>query len=312
MASESTAETLTSDIQQALQHAVVEVNNAFSGQEPPKKKKKKKKRSREEDGQETGTGDGELKEKKRRKKKHHLDQEVVDEQPVEQPTTVEPEVTEPKKKKKKKDKGKQTETEVADFEAQDPMQYDDSSSGANAQASTAAFLSALVAAAAATPDQHQQLVYPPQPDPFYPQYGYAPPGQFPQQQGTLFPTPPVTQFNDASYSSNDDVLRAIQSLDVTKIANVLKTLGDAAAAASNAPFGGQSMPPPPRQGTSFGHPSTMYRSPHGATKQPKPKNFDTSLPAPDNYTTPDHAHLLANKWMNVSKLAELVQTEGVS
>lgn len=56
MASESTAETLTSDIQQALQHAVVEVNNAFSGQEPPKKKKKKKKRSREEDGQETGTG----------------------------------------------------------------------------------------------------------------------------------------------------------------------------------------------------------------------------------------------------------------
>ncbi|EIW82339.1 hypothetical protein CONPUDRAFT_55123 [Coniophora puteana RWD-64-598 SS2] len=35
-----------------------------------------------------------------------------------------------------------------------------------------------------------------------------------------------------------------------------------------------------------------------------------SLPGPEHAANPDHAHMLANKWMNASKLAELVKTEG--
>ena len=34
-----------------------------------------------------------------------------------------------------------------------------------------------------------------------------------------------------------------------------------------------------------------------------------SLPGPEQIN-PEHAHMLANKWMNASKLAELVKTQG--
>ncbi|KAH7914403.1 hypothetical protein BJ138DRAFT_1143950 [Hygrophoropsis aurantiaca] len=36
-----------------------------------------------------------------------------------------------------------------------------------------------------------------------------------------------------------------------------------------------------------------------------------SLPGPEQHGNPDHAHMLANKWMNASKLAELVKTQGL-
>ncbi|KII94886.1 hypothetical protein PLICRDRAFT_98811 [Plicaturopsis crispa FD-325 SS-3] len=46
--------------------------------------------------------------------------------------------------------------------------------------------------------------------------------------------------------------------------------------------------------------------------QPQHKRtLDMSLPGPEIYGNPEHAHILATKWMNASKLSELVRTEGL-
>ncbi|KAH9999800.1 hypothetical protein BJV77DRAFT_939505 [Russula vinacea] len=114
------------------------------------------------------------------------------------------------------------------------------------------------------------------------------------------------------YASNDDILRALQDLDVTKIATVLKTLGEAAAAA-NVPL------------TSL--PSTLLQRPHPAPQLipryrillPLPKVQD-----PGFYNiTGDRRHklavvgplrscrTLATKWLSANKLAELAKTQGL-
>ncbi|KIK04680.1 hypothetical protein K443DRAFT_130674 [Laccaria amethystina LaAM-08-1] len=51
-------------------------------------------------------------------------------------------------------------------------------------------------------------------------------------------------------------------------------------------------------------------------KAPEPSNVpprksERSFGATDSHTSPDHAYLLANKWLNASKLSELVTTQGL-
>jgi len=101
---------------------------------------------------------------------------------------------------------------------------------------------------------------------------------------------------------------------VTKIATVLKTLGEAAATA-NVPLNLTSLP------------STLLQIPHAATPiDPTLSNSaavaENSAPrVPQHHRrledTPreslehsDHAVLLATKWLNPQKLAELAKTEG--
>lgn len=123
-----------------------------------------------------------------------------------------------------------------------------------------------------------------------------------------------TPVPDLGYASNDDILHALQDLDVTKIASVLKTLGEAAAAA-NVPL------------TSL--PSTLIRRPHPETPNDStPSNSAgiaecQALPVPphdrhlvelnthrESLEHSDHAELLATKWLSAQKLKELAKTQG--
>ncbi|TFK55520.1 hypothetical protein OE88DRAFT_1622149 [Heliocybe sulcata] len=121
--------------------------------------------------------------------------------------------------------------------------------------------------------------------------------------------------------SAEDILRTLQDLDLSKIANVLKTLNDAAAAA-NGPVAGPStfiapLPPPPpapargkRPATSDAILGTPQMKANERAKKVQRK-IDSAALVPDTPPNPEHATLLATKWLSTSKLAELAQTEGL-
>ncbi|KAJ7178978.1 hypothetical protein C8R46DRAFT_1072067 [Mycena filopes] len=102
---------------------------------------------------------------------------------------------------------------------------------------------------------------------------------------TLFPTHPFP--NLSSYTSNEDVLRALQDLDVSKIAGVVKTLTDAADAAN----------------ISMSMASGAFLPPHRRT-------LDLTGPSSFSDPHPGHAHLLANKWMSLVESEGLVYKKG--
>lgn len=178
-----------------------------------------------------------------------------------------------------------------------------------------AFLDAVVSAAPATgaPSESSynfaQPCFGPSPSSSYP---------YPTIANDLSLQPPDSFSNttvpDLDYASNDDILRALQDLDVTKIASVLKTLGEAAAAA-NVPLATL--------------PSTLLQRQQPATPidstppDSTPMNEGPAPQAPQHHRTlvdvntqrgslehSDHAGLLATKWLSANKLAELARTQG--
>lgn len=171
---------------------------------------------------------------------------------------------------------------VVDDSQIDPQLMMDAS--ANSQASTMSFLSAIVAAATGAPN--------------HPYFGMS-------QPDTVTPTQMHLQ-PDVNRESNELVLRALQDFDISKIANVLKTLGEAAAAA-NIPFGA-----PPDVSA---EPTPLCQIPVSSkhileAPENQASGSGTSAPAEEQYTSSEHAHLLANKWLNANKLNELVKTQG--
>ncbi|KAL4076126.1 hypothetical protein J3A83DRAFT_4225101 [Scleroderma citrinum] len=288
---------LSSDIQRALQLAVGEANNAYVQSQT--RKTSRKKRARNEEPPE-----------KPRKKNKPSEQDQT-------PASQSP-----------------SHTLTNDIHHQDL-------SGDNNHASSTAFLNAVVAAASATssdsqsldvsqfqhhqsyhhtmiPDQQASyLSYPPAHYGFHevPQFDQPPPHPQPQQ---LFPGlgGPIPDFQ---YASNDDILRAIQDIDMSKIATALKTLGDAAAANTSVTSPPPGFVPPAAPNTdsvqALTHtPSTSSGAALNAapksTKSSHKRVLDMSLPGPEP-SNPEHAHMLANKWMNASKLAELVKSQGL-
>lgn len=296
---------LTSDIQRALQLAVGEANNPFIQSQNEKKRQRN-----------DATDDG--RDKKKNKKKVTASSDA---QPDPKDT----------------DKGK-----AKDVSQPLPADIDQQDISVDSQhAASAAFLNAVVAAASATsdvqsmeippyqatPPYQDQQILPDQPPPFiqYPplNYGFHDPSQFgqpPPQGHPVFPglVAPLPDFN---FTSNDDIIRALQDMDVSKIASVLKSLGDAAANAtvSNPP----AFVPPPlpllsanailSSQSQADMPSTstgpILSSVPKSTKSSHKRILDMSLPGPEQVND-EHAHMLANKWMNASKLAELVKTQG--
>jgi hypothetical protein len=284
--------------------------------EVPKKKKKKRHREDGDDGPE----------KKKKRKKQHTEQADAREQTAVDPallTTVSSNDAPPvKRKKKKKDK----EIQPMPAPSAEPVQPIDDS---NPQAAAAALISAIVAAATGTSDfvpEHAHefqpqvppymLPHPTQPNympyPFNPYpYGISPfmPENSP---ATIFPPTMNLPFSEMTFGSNDDVLRALQALDMSKISSVLKTLGDAAAAVTGQSSVGEQprLTPlgqvPAASGAILGHP------PNEPSPAPRHKRtLDMSLAGPDEQANPDHAYILANKWLNAGKLSELARTEGV-
>ena len=199
--------------------------------------------------------------------------------------------------------------------------------------SSADFISAVVAAASATAGQQpsfdqamqQYMTYPPADFDPYAFAGPPPQGppQPPPQHGQPFPTPfpdPTALLPDLNFASSEDLLRSLQEFDISKVVTVLKTLGEAAAAANvqlNGPqLFGPGPPPPPgppvqqqpvRSEAILGRPPKQKKGRGGAGSQDAP-----APPVPLQHDNPDHAHMLANVWMTAQRLAELVRTEGTS
>jgi hypothetical protein len=304
--------TLTSDIQRALQHAVVEANSAFA---LPEKRKKRKKTRVRENGDDPADVD----------QANEMDKPVVVEEENEPRAGPSEDRSHRHKKKRKKDKGKEVvrQSEAVDPPTKDAFPFIDprltSPQDANSQRLTSAFLSALVAAASATSDTTTSPQLP------NTQFHDAPfqSHQFPPTTSIqdfyrdsalghpilshpFGPPVPALALSQLSSGSNEDILRALQDLDISKIANVLKTLTDAAAAA-NVPLG---------------PPATYVPTVHPAALGQIPADSDTILAQSSRQVVdqqrlesgpnPDHAHLLASKWMNANKLAELVRIEGIA
>ncbi|KAM5534780.1 hypothetical protein V8D89_011496 [Ganoderma adspersum] len=208
-------------------------------------------------------------------------------------------------------------------------------------ASSADFISAVVAAASATAGHGQQpqsggtafeqamqyMTYPPaQFDPYtYP--SPAPPGAHPPPHphpGQAFagPFPPDVAgvLPDLHVTSSEDLLRSLQEFDISKVVSVLKSLGEAAAAANVnlgvpplfMPGPGMSMQQQPvRSEAILGRPPKQKKGRNGNAAGASGSGSGGGEAAPPQPDNPDHAHMLANVWMNASKLAEMVRTEGL-
>ncbi|KAK2466066.1 hypothetical protein APHAL10511_001708 [Amanita phalloides] len=230
--------------------------------------------------------------KKRKKKRHRDDQ--------------------PDSHKEHKKRKMDTETQITDDSLRHKNKKTtvivDHNMDVSTQASTATLLSTIVAPVAGTPNISAQMPDIINPDP---QQHYYPPLQYGFGPNPPFAPPMNLPFSELAFGSNDDILRALQDIDISKIANVLKTLEDAATAAN------VSLGALPSIVSSSSAPATSL----GQT--PVPSNTIISSASTDQdqgslrrkvaiqRTTPDHAYLLANKWLNASKLAELVKAEGL-
>ncbi|OAX44502.1 hypothetical protein K503DRAFT_764917 [Rhizopogon vinicolor AM-OR11-026] len=326
---------LSSDIQRALQQAVGEVNNAFTQSQDITSSRKKRTRS-----DSTNFVPVDVSQKKHKKKKNADDPSVSTAQPNQQSSTKDK-----KKKKKKKDKGKAKAKEVVSDTVQvnnhSPQLVEETSDNHSLD-----FLNAVVAAASATADAHHLDVSPYQAHSSYQDHHIMPNIHNHDAPPPFMPYPPMTfpfsapahpygqsssanllpnlgfPLPDFQFASNDEIIRALQDLDVSKLAGVLKTLGDAAAAANvpmnipgfvPPPLGHPNMHPPPPPQLVGQPPSTsgiILNTAPKSTRASHKRVLDMSLPGPD-HGDPDHAHMLANKWMNAAKLAELVKTHGL-
>lgn len=375
MASDAAVTSLTVDIQRALQQAVGDANNAATAQLVHAKHHKKSKRQREgEQDHADAEGGGHRKKKKSKKydgsgggepegvvsapslaSSTSPEQRNSDEtSPAsasasgssEQPTPIleEADATSGKRKKKNKNKGKERAQEDAMPESQPapvpPPALAPTGFPIDLPASSADFLSAVVAAASATAGQQLQggptfdqsmqqfMAYPPEFDPYAypgppPPHGHPsgpppPPTQHPHAPPPGQPFPgafpdPASILHDLNFGSSEDLLRSLQEFDISKVVTVLKTLGEAAAAANvqlNVPP--MFVPGPQPQGPAL----QPVRSEAILGRPPKQKKGRGAAgqqdvaPVPLQHDNPDHAHMLANVWMSTSKLAELVKTEG--
>lgn len=292
----------------------LENTSSSSRQDAQKKKKRRSHESDQAEGVDSTQG--------RKKKRKHRDND-------QEPATQEPQPVVPqplgndvssKPKKRKKSKGKA------------PAFPTDAEIEASSHASATALLSAIMASVSnsepsmSTHYESQTAPQPHQPHQPFASYPYPFIGSpafhcDPAQAPSAFPSAAnlggVPIFSQLAFGSNEDVLRALQELDITKIANVLKTLGDAAANANAPKFAPQVNAMPSEQPP----PSAVWQVP--ATSNvilgipPKPSTsgnkilLNMSLPGNEQHTNPDHAYLLANKWLNATKLAELVRDEGL-
>jgi len=300
---------LSSEIQRALQQAVGQANNAFtSHQLIDSPKTAKRKRNKDKEGREA------LKQKKKKKKTvaeaAHVSPRDSSTIPASHRSDARPQ------------RGKKTTSKRGSRHVPDPANVNESPvpSSPSQTRSPESFLDAVVSAASVTsahsepPYNLSQPCFDPQSSSSYP-YPTMP-NELSLSAGGYQPPDLLSNATvpDLNYSSNDDILLALQDLDVTKIATVLKTLGEAAAAA-NVPLNLASLP------------STLIQRPHAANPiDPTLSNSTavTESSAPrgpqhhrrlvdtrrESLEHSDNAVLLATKWLNAQKLAELAKTQG--
>ena len=369
--SNATETQLTSEMRQALQHVIGEANNTFTSNtvDAGSKRKKRKKHAKGhedtetrhvEQPQSTASATVDTETEKRPKKKKRM---VKDSQGVEntQAVPVEPDVpameqlvdsatetvSSGKSAKKKKDKGKQKETEASwntDLQDEQPTIDPQQTDERDKEAQSRAFINAVIAAAAQQMRGTQETPGEPfQPFPQLPDSLPVPPLQpltaiynslgqpaFPLP-GPLFP----------GINSSEDVIRAVQNLDLSKVVDALKSLSYTAGPSMlNEPDSSQRVNQPPiipslpafhtvpepapqapvsvpvELGTANQVPVSsnliLGQTPR-SDKAPLPKKKLTNavtMPAVGPDYNLDHARFLANRWVNANKLAELARTKG--
>lgn len=330
----ATPSTLTSDIQRSIQQAVNNAHVALNNPGGTVKTNQKKRKRGGDDAQDRspsldGESTGRKKSKKKKKKTSLHDGSTA----VAQGTSIgeSSASSEPprpaEKPAKRKGKGKRRDTEI-------PI---DPALTANGEGSPdpqmIAFLQALVAASDPTNPQlvptqvpvDQQLIPPPFdpnaqmmfPDHFMPMaHGFP----YHSQPGFVDPAGLVNgaqgrlSLPELASHANEEIMRTLQGVDLTKLQGVLQVLGDAAAAAEqpqdmlHLPPGFQGTPPPPTLPPTKQNPAPSHTILGQASKNSK------SPPPPDwqQFANPVHAELLATKWMSTTKLKEMAQNEGLS
>jgi hypothetical protein len=330
----ATPSSLTSDIQRSIQQAV---NNAHVALNNPggavKVKQKKRKRSNEDSLDQSTPADGESARRKKLKKKKSSPQDGSGSASQDTPNggssvTSEPPQSAQKTSKKKRKKGKGHDTEIPI----DPALTANSEGPADPQ--TVAFLHALVAAADSSNSQlaptqvpvDQQLIHPPfDPNaqmmfpghfmPMTPGFPYHMQPGFVDPAGLVSGAPGRLSLPELASHANEEIMRMLQGVDLTRLQGVLQVLGDAAAAADqpsdmlHVPPVFQGMPPPPTLPPTKQNPVPSHTILGQPSKDNKPPP-----PPPDwqQFANPVHAELLATKWMNTTKLREMARTEGLS
>ncbi len=253
--------------------------------------KKKKKRKREDESrtaEEPATVDPALKPRKKKKRKKH--NSTVGEVVVGVGTSSTNSHSEDVQQKDAVSSG------IVVFDANEPIPERVPEPDSASQLMANALLSALVAASSGAVPHDDQAAHP------YHSSGFTADSISPDNlQNTSHSNPLLS---DAS--SNDLVLRALQELDISKIANVLKSLEEAATAA-NVPFG---VPPVliPSMPTPVGQiPATsasILRSSDGSSE------VEHRVAIAEGFTREDHAHMLATKWLSAGQLNQLARSQG--
>lgn len=330
--------TLTPDIQEALQKAVGEANKVAHSI------KKKFKRVRTEDPTDSNDLAESHQQKKKKKSKHAVQEQLVSSAPnvtvpehsiepvVAAAPDVSPDTAVKKKKKNSKGKEKATHVDAAPADSENPaFAGPPPEHPANLDVATSSedFISAVVAAASATsnapmdhPPPYEQHIppymgYPGEFSPYpYPQHGHQPPFDPSQHAQPMFPDSSMN-LPDLNFASNEDLIRSIQDFDLSKVMSVLKTLGEAAAAASVVYNPGPLFVPRPPRAPPVVNPraaksdSILGRPPRAPRfVQPSATTGSQNEAGDIAYDNPDHAHMLANVWMNTQKLNEMVKSEG--
>ncbi|KAI0251329.1 hypothetical protein BJV78DRAFT_1212509 [Lactifluus subvellereus] len=296
---------LSSDIQRAIQQAVGQVNNAFishQGIDQPRAAKRKRNKER------ATTADAQVVKDQKKGKKAA---ETAHGSPQESSSVVAAGQLKPSRKAT----AKQGTEVVPDMGS---VNEAPSSFGPPSQSRPSeAFLDAAVSAAsvASTSESPYGFPRPCFDSPAPSSYPYSTiPNDLPLNAPAF---QPPTSFPDATipglgYASNDDILRALQDLDVTKVASVLKTLGEAAAAAnvSLTPLSStvlqRTQPTPIDSAPS--NPVVIAETPAQRILQHH-RHLTNTPHEPLEHS--GHAELLATKWLSANRLAELARTQGL-
>lgn len=231
-------------------------------------------------------------------------------------------------RKKKKDKGKKKEKEKPYL-----TQETDAEIEADSQASAAALLSAIIATMSSSqasllqtqpPMPYGSHLPPPPPGHFFPfppmPFGFpidgtANPNVFPSL--AINPASNGAPLSELASGSNEDILRALQEIDIGKLTAALKNIGDSggnngpASPLPQLPFMPSGTAPPTEITPISVMPVNRPPSKKAFSKNGHKRTIDMSLPGGEQHINPTHASMLSTKWLNASKLAELVREEGM-
>ncbi|KLO08456.1 hypothetical protein SCHPADRAFT_835344 [Schizopora paradoxa] len=128
---------------------------------------------------------------------------------------------------------------------------------------------------------------------------------------------PIADPNFAGLQNNEEVLRALQELDVTKLADVLRSFGQQNQLQGQ-PDEPQQQPIPSIPGNGdalhvgqLPAPSALLLGQPLRNPPKLPTSTAVSMPIAGTEDNAEHAHLLSTRWLTPQKLAELVKTKGV-